>query len=52
MYNYAVMTIDGKKLIYEVFDQSNKKIDELKKLNELLSNEKEKIIIVKKQQNL
>jgi len=29
MYNYAVMTIEGKKLIYEVFDQNKKKIDEL-----------------------
>lgn len=29
MYNYAIMTIDGKKLIYEVFDQNGEKIDEL-----------------------
>jgi len=29
MYNYAVLTIEGKKLIYEVFDQDSKKIDEL-----------------------
>lgn len=29
MYNYATMTIDGRKLIYEVFDQDSKKIDEL-----------------------
>lgn len=29
MYNYATMTIDGKKLKMEVFDQNSKKIDEL-----------------------
>jgi len=29
MYNYALMTIDAKKLTYEVFDQNAKKIDEL-----------------------
>ena len=29
MYNYATMTIDGRKLIYEAFDQDSKKIDEL-----------------------
>ena len=29
MYNYALMTIDGKKLTYEVFDINAKKIDEL-----------------------
>lgn len=29
MYNYAIMTIEGKKLIYEVFNQNSKKIDEL-----------------------
>jgi hypothetical protein len=28
-YNYAIMTIDGNKFIYEVFDLDNKKIDEL-----------------------
>ena len=29
MYNYATMTVNGKKLWYEVFDQNSKKIDEL-----------------------
>jgi acid phosphatase type 7 len=29
MYNFATMTIDGKKLIYELFDQNSKKIDTL-----------------------
>ncbi len=29
MYNYAILTIEGKKLIYEVFDQNSKKIDRL-----------------------
>ena len=28
-YNYALMTIDGKKLTYEVFDMNSNKIDEL-----------------------
>ncbi len=29
MYNYSTMTIEGKKLLYEVFDQNSKKLDEL-----------------------
>ena len=29
MYNYAILIIEGEKLIYEVFDQNSKKIDKL-----------------------